>query len=121
MEADQQAKIAINERTGTVVFGGDIHIGPASILHGNLTVNIQTTYDVSQPAPFTKTGTTQVIPQVSVQANQDKARDIVLKNGATVDELVRSLAAIGSTPRDIIDILESLKVAGALDAQIEIL
>jgi flagellar P-ring protein precursor FlgI len=120
VEADQQAKIAINERTGTVVFGGDIHIGPASILHGNLTVNIQTTYDVSQPAPFS-TGTTQVIPQVNVQATPDKARDIVLKNGATVDELVRSLSAIGSTPRDIIDILESLKVAGALDAQIEIL
>ncbi|MBV9081225.1 MAG: flagellar basal body P-ring protein FlgI [Acidobacteriaceae bacterium] len=120
LDADRAAKIAINERTGTVVLGGDLHIAPAAILHGDLTVQIQTSYGVSQPAPFSG-GQTAVVPQVDVAAKQDKAKDIVLKNGATVDELVRSLVAIGSTPRDIIAILQSLKAAGALDAEIEIL
>lgn len=120
MDADRGSKIAINERTGTVVLGGDLRISPAAILHGNLTVKIETTYDVSQPAPFSG-GTTQVVPQTTVTATQEKAKDITLKNGATVDELVRSLTAIGSTARDIIDILQSLKAAGALDAQIEVL
>ena len=120
LDADRAAKIAINERTGTVVLGGVLHIAPAAILHGDLTVQIQTSYGVSQPAPFSG-GQTAVVPQVDVAAKQDKAKDIVLKNGATVDELVRSLVAIGSTPRDIIAILQSLKAAGALDAEIEIL
>lgn len=120
LEADREAKIAINERTGTLVLGGDIHIAPAAILHGNLSVRIETQFDVSQPAPFSN-GTTQVIPQVTVTPKEDKAKDIVLKNGATVDQLVRSLTAIGSTARDIIGILQALKAAGALDAEIEVL
>src|SRR4051812_398656 len=120
MDADRAAKIAINERTGTVVLGGNLRISPAAILHGSLTVKIETVYDVAQPAPFSG-GTSQVVPQTTVTATQERAKDITLKNGATVDELVRSLTAIGSTARDIIDILQSLKAAGALDAQIEVL
>jgi flagellar P-ring protein precursor FlgI len=121
LDADRSAKIAINERTGTIVLGGDVHIAPASILQGNLSVQIQTTYAVSQPAPFSKGGQTTVVPEVNVTATQDKAKNVVLKEGATVDDLVRSLMAIGSTPRDIIAILQSLKAAGAIDAEIEIL
>lgn len=120
MDADRSAKIAINERTGTIVLGGDLHIATASILQGNLSVEIQTTYAVSQPAPFSQ-GKTQVVPEVSVTATQEKAKNVVLKEGATVDDLVRSLMAIGSTPRDIIAILQSLKAAGAIDAAIEVL
>jgi len=120
LEADRGAKIAVNERTGTVVLGGDLKISPASILHGNLTVQIDTSFEVSQPGPFSS-GTTAVVPQISVNANQDKARELTLKKGATIDDLVRALVAIGSTPRDIIDILQSLKAAGALDAVIEVL
>lgn len=120
VEADHSARIAINERTGTVVFGGDLRIAPVAILQGNLSVQIQTSYEVSQPNPLSS-GQTAVVPQVDVGVKEDKAKDVLLKNGATVDELVRALVAIGSTPRDIIAILQSLKAAGALDAEIEVL
>ena len=77
---------------------------------------------VSQPAPFSGAGAqTVVVPQVGVGVKEDKARDVVLKEGASVDELVRALIAIGSTPRDIIAILQNLKAAGALNAEIEVL
>jgi flagellar P-ring protein precursor FlgI len=121
LDPDRASKIAINERTGTIVLGGDVQIAPAAILQGNLTVQIETSYAVSQPAPFSSGGQTTVVPQVNVTATEDKARNVVLKQGATVDDLVRSLMAIGSTPRDIIAILQSLKAAGAIDAEIEIL
>jgi len=121
VDVDHAAKIAINERTGTVVLGGDLRIAPAAILQGSLSVQIQTDYAVSQPAPFSSGGQTTVVPQVNVGVNEDKAKNIVLKNGATVDELVRSLMAIGSTPRDIIAIIQSLKAAGAIDAEVEVL
>lgn len=120
VDADRTSRIAINERTGTVVFGGDLRIAPVAILQGNLSVQIQTTYEVSQPNPLSS-GQTTVVPQVDLGVKEDKAKDVVLKNGATVDELVRALVAIGSTPRDIIAILQSLKAAGALDADIEVL
>lgn len=121
LDADRSAKIAINERTGTIVLGGDVHVAPASILQGNLSVQIQTSYSVSQPAPFKSGGETVVVPEVNVTATQDKAKNVVLKEGATVDDLVHSLMAIGSTPRDIIAILQNLKAAGAIDAEIQIL
>jgi flagellar P-ring protein FlgI len=120
VDADRSSKISINERTGTVVFGGDMRIAPVAILQGNLSVQIQTTYTASQPNPLSL-GQTEVVPKVDVGVKEDKAKDLVLKNGATVDELVRALVAIGSTPRDIIAILQSLKAAGALDADIEVL
>ena len=119
---DVPARIVINEKTGTVVLGSDVRISPVSILHGNLTVEVQTSYAVSQPAPFSGAGAqTVVVPQVGVGVKEDKARDVVLKEGASVDELVRALIAIGSTPRDIIAILQNLKAAGALNAEIEVL
>ncbi|HWF47522.1 MAG TPA: flagellar basal body P-ring protein FlgI [Bryobacteraceae bacterium] len=121
VETDRPATIAVNDRTGTLVLGGDIRISPVAILQGNLTVRIDTSYAVSQPNPLSNTGTTQVVPQVDLGVKEDKARNVVLKDGASVDELVRALMAIGSTPRDIIGILESLKAAGALDADIEVL
>jgi flagellar P-ring protein precursor FlgI len=122
VDPDVPARIVINEKTGTVVLGSDVRISPVSILHGNLTVEIQTSYAVSQPAPFSGPGAqTVVVPQVGVGVKEDKARDVVLKEGASVDELVRALIAIGSTPRDIIAILQNLKAAGALNATIEVL
>lgn len=119
--ADRPSRIVINERTGTLVFGGDIVIAPVAILHGNLTVEVQTTFAVSQPNSFNNSGQTTVVPQVGIGVKEDKAKDVVLKNGATVEELVRALTAIGSTPRDIIAILQGVKAAGALDAEVEIL
>jgi len=120
VEADRPARVVINERTGTIVLGKDVRIAPVAILHGNLNVEIQTSLSVSQPEPLSQ-GTTQVTPQNTVGAKEEKARNVVLKQGATVEELVRALAAIGSTPRDVIAILQSLRMAGALEAEVEVI
>jgi len=120
VEADRPAKVVVNERTGTIAMGGRVRISPAAIMQGNLTVEIQTAFEVSQPGPLAS-GTTQTVPKVAVAAKEEPARNVVLKQGATVEELVRALAAIGSTPRDIIAILQSLRAAGALEAELEIL
>ena len=120
VEADAPARVVVNERTGTIVLGKDVHIRPVAILHGNLTVEIQTTFEVSQPNALGQ-GTTEVVPQITVATKEEKARSVVLKQGATVEELVRALAAIGSTPRDVIAILENLRSAGALEADLEVI
>ena len=121
VESDRPARVIINERTGTIVLGKDVHISPVAIMHGNLNVEIQTTFAVSQPAPLSPQGITEVVPQTSVSAKEEKARNVVLKQGATVEELVRALAAIGSTPRDVIAILQNLRSAGALEAELEVI
>ncbi|HTS26753.1 MAG TPA: flagellar basal body P-ring protein FlgI [Bryobacteraceae bacterium] len=121
VEADRPAKVVINERTGTIVLGKDVRISPVGILHGNLSVEVQTTYAVSQPAPLAPQGTTAVVPQTTLATKEEKARSVILKQGATVEELVRALAAIGSTPRDVIAILQSLRSAGALEAEVEVI
>ena len=120
VEADRPARVVINERTGTIVLGKDVRVSPVAILHGNLSVEIQTVMQVSQPDALAQ-GTTEVVPQTSVAAKEEKARNVVLKQGATVEELVRALASIGSTPRDVIAILQNLRAAGALEAEIEVI
>lgn len=121
VETDRVAKIVINERTGTIVMGREVRISPVAIMHGNLNVEVQTTLNVSQPEAFSPGGKTVVTPQVTVGAKEERARNVVLKEGATVEELVRALGAIGSTPRDIISILQNLKTAGALGAELEVI
>jgi flagellar P-ring protein precursor FlgI len=118
--ADRPAKVVINERTGTIVMGKEVRVSPVAIMHGNLTVEIQTVEAVSQPGPLSN-GTTAVVPEVKVNAKEEKARSLVLSKGATVEELVRALGAIGSTPRDVIAILQSLHAAGALEAEIDVI
>jgi flagellar P-ring protein precursor FlgI len=120
VEADSAARVVVNERTGTIVLGKDVRISPVAILHGNLSVEVKTVEMVSQPNPLSA-GTTEVAPQTTVSAKEEKARTVVLKQGATVEELVRALSAIGSTPRDIIAILQSLRSAGALEAELEVM
>ncbi len=120
MNEDHLAKVVVNERTGTIVMGKDVRIAPVAILHGALSVEIQTTQTVSQPAPLSQ-GQTAVVPQTTVAARQDRARNVVLKEGATVEELVLALSSIGSGARDIIAILQALRAAGALEAELEII
>jgi flagellar P-ring protein precursor FlgI len=120
VEADRPARVVVNERTGTIVLGKDVHISPVAILHGNLNVEIQTSLVVSQPAALSQ-GVTEVVPQTTTAVKEEKARNVVLKQGATVEELVHALAAIGSTPRDVIAILQSLRSAGALEAELEVI
>jgi flagellar P-ring protein FlgI len=120
VEADRPARVVINERTGTIVLGKDVRVAPVAILHGNLSIEIQTTVEVSQPNALAQ-GTTQVVPNTTVTAKEEKARSVLLKQGATIEDLVRALAAIGSTPRDVIAILQNLRSAGALDAEVEVI
>lgn len=117
VQADRQARVVINERTGTIVMGKEVRVSPVAIMHGKLTVEIQTTETVSQPNPLSQ-GQTAVVPQVATNAKEEKSKSLVLQNGATVEELVHALGAIGSTPRDVIAILQSLRAAGALEADI---
>lgn len=121
VESDRPARVVVNERTGTVVMGKDVKVSPVAIMHGNLVVEIETSYTVSQPGPLSSGGKTEVVPQVSTAVKEEKAKNLVLKEGATVEELVRALGSIGSTPRDIIAILQSLRSAGALEAELEVL
>jgi flagellar P-ring protein precursor FlgI len=100
--------------------GKEVRVSPVAIMHGKLTVEIQTTPEVSQPAPFSQ-GKTTVVDQTKISAKEEKSRSVVLQQGATVEELVRALSAIGSTARDVIAILESLRAAGALEADVEVI
>jgi flagellar P-ring protein precursor FlgI len=120
VEPDRAARVVINEKTGTVVLGADVHIAPVAIMHGNLTVSIKTTPLILPAGPFSPAPSTTV-PETTVAAKDDKSRNLVLKEGATVEELVRALASIGSTTRDVVAILESLKAAGALEAELEVI
>lgn len=115
------AKVVMNERTGTIVMGGDVKLSAVSVLHGNLTVEVSTTFSVSQPAPFSKNGNTEVVPQTEVQANEAPARSLQLKAGASVEELINGLHAMGATARDIVAILQAIKAAGGLQAELEVL
>jgi flagellar P-ring protein precursor FlgI len=115
-----RAKVVVNERTGTVVIGGTVVLQPVSILHGGLAVNVVSEFQVSQPNSFSS-GTTQVVQQTRIDAQDKPVNRIELKQGATVDDLVRSLQTIGASARDVISILQAMKSAGALEAEIEVL
>jgi flagellar P-ring protein FlgI len=115
-----QAKVVVNERTGTIVMGQTVSLGACSILHGNLSVVITTEFKVSQPLPYSQ-GTTQVVPQTTVKATESPARRIELREGASVDDLINGLQAIGASPRDIVAILEAIREAGALQAELEVI
>jgi flagellar P-ring protein precursor FlgI len=114
------AKVVLNERTGTVIIGGGVRIAPVAVAHGSLTVEIQTDLDVSQPAPLSKGGTTVVVPRTGVSVSESRASLVELQPGTTLAELVRALNALQVTPRDVIAIIQSIKDAGALFAELEL-
>ncbi|MDR3742536.1 MAG: flagellar basal body P-ring protein FlgI [Terracidiphilus sp.] len=120
VEVYPRARVIVNERTGTVVIGGTVRLQPVSILHGGLSVNVVSTTQVSQPGPFSN-GTTQVVEQTSVQAQDKPVNRIELRQGATVEDLVQELQRIGAGARDVISILQAMKEAGALEADVEVL
>ncbi len=115
-----RARVIVNERTGTVVIGGTVVLQPVSILHGGLSVNVVTDFNVSQPGPLSS-GTTQTTATTRIDAKDKPVSRIELKQGATVDDLVRNLQTIGASARDVISILQAMKSAGALEAEIEVL
>jgi flagellar P-ring protein precursor FlgI len=118
---DALARVVINERTGTVVVGSHVKLAATAVAHGNLSVRITTKYEVSQPAPFTNRGETVVVPDEEVDVTEGDAKLVALEAGATLDAVVKALNQLGATPRDIIAIVQALKAAGALSAEVVIL
>lgn len=116
---DKIAKIIINERTGTIVMGREVRIAAVAISQGGVTIRIGTDYDVFQPNPLTRNGETIVVPNTTVDVKEKKAESILLPDGATVDEVVRGLRTLGVSARDIISILQAIKSAGAMNADLE--
>ncbi len=116
----RKAKVVVNERTGTVVLGKDVRLGAVSILHGTFSIEVMTTYAVSQPGPLSG-GQSEVVPQTRLSTNETPARNIELGEGASVEQLVMRLQAIGATARDVISILQAIQAAGALEADLEVI
>lgn len=116
-----RARVVVNERTGTVVIGGMVRLQPVSILHGGLSVNVISVNEFSQPNAFSSGGTTQVVQQTTVEAKDKPVNRIDLKEGATVEDLVQELQRTGAGARDVISILQAMKEAGALEADLEVL
>jgi flagellar P-ring protein precursor FlgI len=120
VENEVKPKVVIDERTGTVVIGGNVTINPVSVSHGNLTVTISPNKQVSQPAPLSA-GQTTVTQNPTITVNQEQSHFLNFYKGATVKDLVNGLNKAGATPNDIIAILEALKQAGSLNASLEVM
>lgn len=116
---DAPARVVVDEKTGTVVLGRDVRISRVAVAHGSLQVTVQESQQVSQPAPFSQ-GQTVVTPQTNVNVREENRR-LMMIEGATLQELVDGLNAIGATPRDLISILRAMKAAGALHAELEVI
>lgn len=122
IEPDQIARIIIDEQNGVIVMGENVRLSTVAIAQGNLTVRITETQQVSQPGPFSETGATTVVDRTDVQVDQDSdARLTVVQDGVSLQEFVNSLNALGIGPRDMITILQAVKAAGALQAEIEVM
>ncbi len=119
---DQIARVVIDERSGVIVMGAHVHISTVALAQGNLTIRISETPQVSQPAPFSQGGTTTTVPRTSISVDSGSGKKVaLLKEGVSLQDLVTSLNALGVGPRDIITILQSIKAAGALQAQLKVM
>ncbi len=121
VEPDAPAKVVIDEIAGVIVMSENVRVSTVAIQQGNLTITVRESSQVSQPAAFSKTGTTAVVPQSDVSVDEEKGKKFVtLKSGASLATMVAGLNALGVTPRDMISILQSIRTAGALQADIEV-
>ncbi len=120
IKPDAQAKIVVDEKNGTVVIGENVTIATVAIAHGNISVQIKEDPKVSQPMPFSG-GRTVVTPNTKIKVEEEKAKFVVVEGGVTIRELVKALNAIGVSPRDMITILQTIKAAGALHAELEVI
>ncbi len=117
---DAMARVVVNEKTGTVVIGENVTISTVAVAHGNLTVTIQKSQNVSQPPPLSG-GTTVTTPKTKVKIKEQKVKVMILPGSSTIGELVKGLNSIGVSPRDLISILQAIKAAGALQAELDII
>lgn len=119
---DQNAKVVIDEKSGIIVIGENVRIDPVAIAQGNLTIRVTETPQVSQPAPFSMVGETVVVPRAEIEIDEDEDKKLnIFKGGISLQELVDGLNALGIGPRDMISILQAVKAAGALQAEIEVM
>jgi flagellar P-ring protein precursor FlgI len=114
---DAPARVIVNSRTGTVVIGSRVRVAQAAVAHGSLSVTITERLDVSQPEPFSR-GDTVVTPRSEISASQDAARMFLFDAGVDLNEIVRAVNQVGAAPGDLVAILEALKEAGALRAEL---
>lgn len=127
ISAHTPAKIVINERTGTIVMGGDVKLSPVSVIHGNLSIQVVTSYTPVQPfgspagqGPPGTAPSPVLVPQTSVNVSDGPAQSMRLEEGANVDELVNGLHAIGTTAHDVVAILQAIKAEGGMQAELEV-
>jgi flagellar P-ring protein precursor FlgI len=120
VEPDQAARVIIEEASGTIVMGANVRVSTVAIAQGNLTIRITETPQVSQPNPLAR-GETVVVPRTNVEVDDQRERRMgILPRSVTLEELVRGLNSLGVGPRDLITILQSIKAAGALQAELEV-
>lgn len=119
---DQAARVVIDEQSGIIVMGEHVRVSTVAIAQGNLTIRITETPQVSQPAPLSETGTTEVVPRTNIAVNDSSENRLaVVPSGVTLQELVNGLNALGIGPRDMISILQAVKAAGALQADLKVM
>jgi flagellar P-ring protein FlgI len=118
---DMGAKVVINERTGTVVMGENVRISTVAIAHGNLSIVIKESPQVSQPLPFSEGGQTVVTPNSDVTVEEEAKQLVLMQAGASIGDVVGALNALGVSPRDLIAIFQAIKAAGALQAELEVI
>jgi flagellar P-ring protein precursor FlgI len=121
IEPDLAAKIVIDERSGIIVMGRDVRVSMVAVAQGNLTVTISETPQVSQPGPFSRGGTTTTVPRTRIGVQEDGKKLALVKDGVSLQQLVDGLNALGIGPRDLIAILQAIKAAGAIQADIEVM
>ena len=122
VEPDHVARVVIDENTGVVVIGDDVRISTVAIAQGNLTIRVTETPQVSQPSPFSETGTTQVVPRTDIEVDEGAEKRLAVVNtGVSLQELVNGLNSLGVGPRDMISILQAIKAAGALQADLQVM
>ncbi len=118
---DTVSKVVVNERTGTVIMGENVRISTIAIAHGNLSIQIDESQNVSQPLPFSPRGQTVVTPESEIVVQEGKNPLFLVESGISIGEVVKALNALGVTPRDLIAIFQALKAAGALQAELEVI
>ena len=122
VQPDQVARVVIDEKSGVIVMGEQVRISKVAIAQGNLTIRITETPQVSQPNPFSNTGETIQVPRTELEVDEGETRQLtVFEAGVNLTELVNGLNALGVGPRDMISILQAIKAAGALQADIEVM
>jgi flagellar P-ring protein FlgI len=121
IKPDNYARIIVDEKTGTIVIGENVRIATVAISHGNVSVQIKDDKKVSQALPFAKGGETVTTPDTQILVDEEKGHFVFMEEGTSIKELVDALNAIGLSARDVITILQTIKAAGALHAELEVI